>query len=323
MQGKDQLSRLCGVLFLYLIGYAATSTTYTRQGDPSLTVIPFHEIPASVVTVELDDCEIEDVDYFPYFPSLGTLSMKSNRLTVLPDFSNISSSLSRLYLKYNNISYVDPTRLDALTNLEYLSLGGNYYLTHFPDCTVPGGIALNNLQLYPVPLLEFPDLPCLGKSLQYVSFGGFKFGSVPDSRLLNLVKLSQLLLSHSDLTEFPRAELLNKTLGILGVPGTKIKEIPTERIPAGTLNQLYIHGMEDLTTIPNLCSVMPSGSSIFAKNLDLVCDCRLLWLLDAIAVAEINIDLTGTYCDSPPNLGGMLVSQLVHSDLLCNAGSYP
>ncbi len=323
---KDWLRRshLYKVIALCLtIGYASSTTTYTRQGDTSLTVIPFDEIPDSTGTVELDNCAIEDFDYFPFYPSLGTLSMKGNRLTVLPDLSNITDSLLNLYLNENNISYVDPTRLDALINLEHLTMGDNNYLTQFPDCTVPGGIALNHLTLTPVPLDEFPDFACLGKSLEWLKLSGFKFNSIPDSRLLRLGKLRSLYVTSGDLTEFPRADLLNNTLQFLSVLGTKLTEVPTDRIPVGTLSQFYVTYIRTMTTIPNLCSIMPPGSRVYGKYMRLVCDCRLLWILDAIAIGTITVHLTGTSCISPPNLDGMLVSDLTHSDLQCNAGDYP
>ncbi len=315
-----------GVMFLHfwatlLLGQhcVAAGSSYQRQYEATLTALPVEDIPANTVSIQIDNCAIEDFEYFPEFSSCDTVSLAGNRLTVMPDFTNISSTLTHLNLESNNISYIDPERLNALVNVIYLSLNNNAYLTLFPDCTLVGGASLQTLKLQEVPLAEFPDMPCFGGSLLYVMLGGYKFTGIQDSRLHHLIQVRTLSLPDGDMELFPRADVLNNTLKYLGVYNTSITEIPVTHIPAGVLSLLRLSDNEHLTTLPDLRPVLSIATVVELRYLSLLCDCRLLWLLDPAVTAKS--DVTGSHCSDPPHLVGVAIDQLDEEDLVCDTGT--
>ncbi len=65
------------------------------------------------------------------FPALKTLELSNNRISVLPELTRIGASLEKANFNTNNISWVDVSSLNGLSNILHLNLNENI-LTTFP-----------------------------------------------------------------------------------------------------------------------------------------------------------------------------------------------
>ncbi len=79
------------------------------------------------------------------FPVLYELILTGNKITVLPDFTPLASSLKDLDVSQNNISEINE-HLSSLVNLETLDLSNNYIDT-FPTSIIESLPKLNRLSL--------------------------------------------------------------------------------------------------------------------------------------------------------------------------------
>ena len=107
--------------------------------------------------------KIVKMDSFPAMASLVLLDLGYNSMNQFPNLTNVGTTLKTLYLNDQNINYVAPERLDALTALETLRLAGNE-LTSIPDVSGPSG-SLTQLLIARNSFSIFPTLYNLSKSL--------------------------------------------------------------------------------------------------------------------------------------------------------------
>ncbi len=124
------------------------------------------------------------------------------------------------------------------------------------------------------------------------------------------------------LNVFPRFTLLaTRPLREISIPNTDIEEIPPEYLSG--ITDLYILTLSQcrkLRTLPDLCDTV-RGGRLSLYGLNLICDCRLRWLLEAVVYGAMgHISLGETYCVEPANLAGKALEQLQPSDLQCPEG---
>ncbi len=312
----DIPANLC--LFL-LAGVSQGFLQYTVTPDSTLTTIPFASIPSTTTELVVDNCAIEDFVSFNYFSAMQSVSLSGNRLTVFPDFANIDGTLTELHLNNNNISYIQPKRLD-LSNLIILELKENPYLTIFPDCTGFINVRLMTLDLSSTSLDEFPNLQFLGETLTYLTISNERFITIPAERLSHLSSLSWLSITSGQLQIFPELNLLGSTLVSIDFRNSNIDAIPTDRLAGLTLDALHLSECTMLGSIPDLCPVMNANGNLYIQSLSVECDCGLAWLLDAVQ-APMTIWTTFSSCSGPPHLPGRSLSDLTYSDLQCEQGT--
>ncbi len=320
MVGFRVQSLTCVRIFclLYLLSEAHASQ-FSVVGNLSITAIPYENIPQDVTLIEVKNCAVEDFDFFPAFPSLQSLYLQFNRLTVFPDLSNASDTLQNLFLPYNNITHIDVVRLQSLPNLRRLQLTENPYLQYFPDGELFSA-TLDTLELFGTSLLEFPDLPGYGRTLRILTISKAHFTSIPVSRLKQLSVLRILTLMDIPLVEFPDISVINSSLLYLNVEDTEISEIPEAFISGNSLQSFSVSNNPHLLETADLSKAVKTSGSLHMRMLTPMCDCRMLWLADARMVGTVNIVTTGSHCSTPVKLAGVSLDLLTHGDLYCGPG---
>ena len=131
------------VLILYRVGLSncapcgeiANSGPELIYTDRACQITQWPEMPDNITEVDVGWNYIETIEYTDTSRNITTINSEYNRLDVFPLLSGCASTLAVLYLRNNNISSIEPSRLDMLISLEFLSLKYNM-LSTIPD--VPG-----------------------------------------------------------------------------------------------------------------------------------------------------------------------------------------
>jgi Leucine-rich repeat (LRR) protein len=177
----------------------ASAARKVDLSDQNLTRMPFELIPKETILLKFGGNYLKILELQAGYTSLETIVLKQNQLSTFPDLREVGTTLTKLLLPNNNISYIKPDFLNALTALEELNLGFNS-LTTIPDVSGPGG-SLSLLKIYHNPLQKFPSMRNIGKTLKELGIGDtllehISFRQVSEMPNLEILGVSNVTMRH-------------------------------------------------------------------------------------------------------------------------------
>jgi internalin A len=187
------------VLMVFCLIRACSAKTFDLSNS-GITYFP-HSVSWVVSYMKLDHNLIRHVDYIKPYPYLAIFNLHDNLLTQFPNFTNITDTLTEIYLGKNWIRYIPLQLMDILTNLTILEMSNNQ-LTIIPD--VPGPAhTLYRLDLASNDFSDFPGLSRLGRRLEDMNLANNSITEVRLGHLEQLPSLKSLDLSLNKLSSFP------------------------------------------------------------------------------------------------------------------------
>ena len=115
----------------------------------------------SVTTITLSNLSIIDVYEISNFPAVTTLDFSYNSLWRIPDLTNVSATLRKLFLTHNNIAAVPADTMVYVPNLSKIDLSYNE-LTRFPHLgNMAGALEYIDLANNDILTVEEEDVPIL------------------------------------------------------------------------------------------------------------------------------------------------------------------
>ena len=150
----------CDLWFLtmYVIIVIMMSRQISGQVVYDTSVYP---ADASVTTITLSNLGITDVYEISNFPGVTTLDFSYNSLWRIPDLTNVSATLRKLFLTHNNIAVVPADTMVYVPNLPKIELSYNK-LTRFPHLdNMAGALEYINLANNDILTVEQHDVPTL------------------------------------------------------------------------------------------------------------------------------------------------------------------
>ena len=225
---------------------------------------------------------VTEITNFPVFPVLATISWTPGHLTHFPNLYNVSGSLTVLNLDQNNIHIIQPTYLEALSNLQMLYLKDNQ-IAYFPETTTP--MVLQWLYLDSNPLTAMPVFGTLQVRMTQLSLKGSQLSEI-NPNLQTFPNLFMFLdLQNCQLDTVPPCELFPAAMGItVKLGGNPLKTFDPYGMDMTCVD--FREGFVDsaFTTIPNFCRAMPLPDPLywvpvpFTETLYIPCDCTSLWI---------------------------------------------
>ncbi|ELU09484.1 hypothetical protein CAPTEDRAFT_200354 [Capitella teleta] len=187
------------LLTLVVLLGEASAARKVNLSDQNLTQMPFELIPKETILLKFSGNYLKILEFQAGYTSLETIVLKQNQLSTFPDLREVGTTLTKLLLPNNNISYIKPDFLNALTALEELNLGFNS-LTTIPDVSGPGG-SLSLLKIYYNPLQKFPSMRNIGKTLKELGIGDtllehISFRQVSEMPNLEILGVSNVTMRH-------------------------------------------------------------------------------------------------------------------------------
>jgi len=180
------------------------------------------------------------------------------KLKTLPESIGNLTSLSLLYLPYNNLITI-PESIGNLTSLKYLNFRSNRLET------IPESIGnlkfLRILLLEDNPLMSIPESIGNLSSLKELYLNRTKLTTLPES-IGNLSSLEQLWSGYNRLDSIPETIGHLKSLKILYLMENNLTSIPESIGNLPSLKVLYL-GRNDLTTLPESFKNLTSLKSLF------------------------------------------------------------
>ncbi|KAK2141133.1 hypothetical protein LSH36_1156g00050 [Paralvinella palmiformis] len=187
------------VLMVFCLIRACSAKTFDLSNS-GITYFP-NSVSWVVSYMKLDHNLIRHVDYIKPYPYLAIFNLHDNLLTQFPNFTNITDTLTEIYLGKNWIRYIPSQLMDILTNLTILEMSNNQ-LTIIPD--VPGPAhTLYRLDLASNDFSDFPALSRLGRRLEDMNLANNSITEVRLGHLEQLPSLKSLDLSLNKLSSFP------------------------------------------------------------------------------------------------------------------------
>eukprot|EP00438_Fugacium_kawagutii_P017245 Skav220997 [mRNA] locus=scaffold2318:23656:30497:+ [translate_table: standard] len=154
--------------------------------------------------LNLDECELSELPLFVGLVNLQTLSLKNNRISVLPAESFMGlPNLQTLSLSNNRLSTLPAEIFWGLSNLQTLALDWNH-LKALPPKVFEGLVTLQNLQLGHNDISKLPVQVFAGLSnLQELRLHSNKLTELPDALFVRLNNLHLLTTWDNALRELP------------------------------------------------------------------------------------------------------------------------
>ncbi len=309
------------VAVLLCSGMWHTQTREFKRVGTEFQTIPFEEIPLDVTQLSLVRNGLQDITFFPNFPVLRKVVLREQpRVTVFPDFENISSSLTDLTMKRCAISYILQGRLQSLVNLQVLDLTNNSLTSPFPDMDPVRGCVLHTLRLQINLLDKFPYLPEIAKTLQILTVArNFNITNAPKETMALYTKLNTLNIKPGGFLKVPDLQLL---VVFHQAPHLKIdlSENAISYIDAADLRPLVAKNWTLLlkdNPIKHMGNMLhiAKGKPIDLDGTPVLCDCRMRWL-KAAGERETAVSAKGLQCYGPGSVSGSL-QETAYEDLVC------
>ncbi|XP_032664524.1 leucine-rich repeat-containing protein 40-like isoform X3 [Odontomachus brunneus] len=139
------------------IGYLVRLVTLNLSHNRIIEVGPDITNMRSLKTLDMSFNELDSIPPLGELRRVERIMLQSNSFYTFPDVSGCSA-LTELYLENNNISEIEPTFLEGLSNLKKLTLQNNY-IEVIPEAI----IKLINLQVFDVSHNRISLIPsCIG-----------------------------------------------------------------------------------------------------------------------------------------------------------------
>ena len=302
-----------------------------------LTDFPGGGVPWNVSEVDLSNNSIVYLTTPIGFPELVIFTADTNLMDEFPNLTSFKSTLERLSLVSNQISYIDPDFLNVLVKLLWLDLTSNL-LSTIPD--VAGPSLLNFLSLKWNQFTVFPTLTNLGRALTTFNIKRNSLtGCVPGNNTFPKLESLYMFLNLIDcvnipdndtfpritfleisgvLDEFPDLTHVGDTLTTLHLSPNRITDVPIHisKWLVGLTNLGIKHNW--LTEFPD-CS--PFGNTLTTLNLHVN---RISSILprhtEALSVIS-SLTISYNWLTTLPNFGQLsdtLVTLVIHNNPLDN-----
>ena len=275
-----------------------------------------HNSDITVTDLKLDHNYIHLVDYLDPLPALSTIILDFNDLTTFPDFTNVSSTLLRLYLSNNKLTYIYQDYLEPLVALQVLSLDHNQ-LYQIPNVLCP---SLRQLDLANNNFLCFPDLSRLGRRLTTLDISRNSIiTEIPPPKLLALTELKKLVANGLNLEWFPDVRPISRTLEWLELRDNSIHRMSGNIIVELVKLTVLRIDYNNIQSLPNICMKRSSSLvSVSAMNNPIRCDHTARWMKIAEEDGLVSISLK---CNYPPKLNGISWTDINMNNLTQPTGS--
>ncbi len=262
---------------------------------------------------------LENIDYFPYFPSLEIIDIKGEMgITVFPNLENVSHSLIELKITDGRLHTISQRHMAVLSQLTLLDLGGNFIRSPFPD--MDPGTQLTRLRLRANLLDEIPVLPTIAERLVRLVLTRNIHFTTPSPQTLAMYKhVTAIFLEHSLLGYIPDFCPLRDT-HVAPSLELKLENNSITYLDAASVrcinNPTWILRLEhnQIIQISNMLH-LDVQISISPQSENLQCDCGLLWL--KAMGNSASLDMSSAKCGTPERLGGRSFSALTMDDLTC------
>ncbi len=302
------------LILLERVRYSISVVEYVRTQE-NLQAVP-GDISPSTEVLNLATNGIMLIDFLPLtMEMLRELDLRENLLSEFPNLSNCSS-IERLFLENNKISYIAADRLNALTKLEWLVLASND-LHLIPDVPGPGG-SMNSLALAYNNFTSIPVLEFLGGALLHLYMHHNAINSLHQSHLQPLKELQTLGLSHNCLQQIPAfGNTIPNVKYLMLASNPDLSVIPPRLFPTLPSVELLNLRYTGVTTVPmDICLRGQQASMQFELDLrdtPLHCDWGFVWLKLA-EQAGVTVTESPT-CHSPQALAGKVWNEVTLDQL--------
>ena len=322
-------SVLAGVVSLVL-----TTTTFSMKGA-GLTTVP-GGIPLNTQVIELDNNYICQIDDFPFFDNVSSVSLDLNCLDAFPKLCSLNETLLHIMVVANEMTTIASDRLSCVQRLEYLDLSFNrltaiplvvlknletlnIYSNHFTQLPPFKYISPNVITVYatnnPLHGGAIPtEILDIGHNLEKVTLGNLGISKLSLESLSKLSKLRTLKLINNEISLFPQIGPSTKTLVIINLSGNPITSIDPVEIRKCT--QLAVLSLKKclIRSIPMLCQ-MGLNLDIKLQGNPLVCDCNTRELKMAF---EANLVTVSTNpCVEPTELSSTALADIDTNKFTC------
>uniref|UniRef100_A0A3P8UE37 Leucine rich repeat and Ig domain containing 2b n=1 Tax=Cynoglossus semilaevis TaxID=244447 RepID=A0A3P8UE37_CYNSE len=313
MEAAGTLSSLCCLLII-LCSFdepdVCQSTSITKHRNKSvschrkrLPAIP-EGIPIETRVLDLSKNKLRLVtpDNFSSFQQLEDLDLSDNLISgVEPGSFRSQLSLRSLSFRSNLLQLVPAGVLSGLTNLTRLDLSHNrlvVLLDHaFQDLRRLTSLEVGDNELVYISqraftglmgLQSLPPLALHGLNLTTLSITNTNLSTFPGAALRNLPYLTHLNLSHCRIQHIHHGEL---------------GQLPH-------LLELRLQGSRLLSVEPLAFAGLKSLQLLCLGGNPLVCDCRLVWLLNGHKPPSLQILDIQPECSAPQHLAGKTLREL-------------
>ena len=313
-----------GILALSLALPNCWANTYKDKVN-QMDKIPFNEIPTDISKIFFKENDLIDIDFFPNtFTSLTIITLMGHpRITYFPNFVNVSSTLSELYIKECSVRTVNEAFLQALVNLKLLDLRKNQLLSPFPDMDATRGCSLWKLQLNENRLSEVPHLPVIARTLNFFVISSNENMTSISRETLALYQEMLTFLIHDNhfkiMPDFsalaekhtgPSLSISLKRNGMTTLTSNAFRH-------ATSPNWIFHLGTNQISRIPNMIHLGVQASVELDEN-PVVCDCGMQWMKIAGQYTGFNLSLIT--CAGPGSVSGRNLSDVGMEELVCEQG---
>lgn len=361
---KTYLYPILLICFLFAGMHAASAQTYYTIPDANLRNVLIKDYPtymnaagklditaAKLMSqdLNLDNAGIENADGIQFFEKTGILRLRNNKLTSVPQLSNMKN-LRRIYVNGNKITSIPD--LSDLYQLIDLSIGNNKITSvsnlvtkttlQFFNCAenaiteIPDLSALVHLKTLSVgsnPITAIPDLS-MNTDLQQLDVSNSSISTI--ASLPALTNLETFICDKSNLTDLSGLSANSKLIK-LSAQNCRITTLPdvTNKTNLTSLNVAYnnltfedllpltslvnfpafIYAPQNDVSIPAYADIREQGTFTYEISIDpTITSDRFTWFKNTIPLVT---NSTGTYSLHPAFMGdsGMYSVQITNSSL--------
>lgn len=283
-------------LYILLLDVVKSQITHYGYGL-GLTTVPGN-IAADTQTLNLAANQLTTIPAgsLSHLTQLTHLRLNNNKFATFPDIRSVGSTLEKLRLHNNQITYIDPLFLNALVKIVTIRLSGNTGLGIYPDVAGPGN-SLSVLFLDNCGIDNFPVMKSM-RSLTRLQLTGNTIAEIKANSLIGLDSMQILELNRLLVTEVPDLREVADTLVELHLDGiVSIQEVEQSRFAQlRNLQQLKVTNTM-ITKIPTLCPKVLSTLVITATGSPLhLCSCENVWLKQASEEGGATINVNDVTC---------------------------
>ena len=255
--------------------------------------------------------------------SVELINLKENLIQRLlsTDLSTYNN-LVTLNLEHNLIEYLENGCFQSNSRLKHLFLTSNK-ITHYPISWGPIEASLRLLTLSGSLTENMTNFDLRSfKSMYWIASRRNNFAQMGIDIMLRLPTLTNAIgLDTCSINRFPDFNTYIPTIKMIGLSQNKLTDLSTDDFKdLSGLRSLNL-GHNNLHTMPDLLNISSLKSLSLMGN-PLVCNRAMCWIIMWPYMRPPGLTLDGATCQSPPELQGLLLTDVHPLNIKCYEGKY-